>query len=115
MSSSDDIDSLPICPSCNKPISGNYRLHCLMCERLKLCPICQERVQDLDEHNKEYHQKIVCDMCNQEVDEYLFEKHQAEECPRRVVGHCPYCEIDLFPDNKEGLTIFFKDIFFYAI
>ena len=74
-----------------------------MCSRLQHCPKCGEAVQDLEEHTREAHKQVQCPECQELVDEYFFSNHQTETCPRRVVGKCPYCEIDLLACDKDGL------------
>ena len=110
-----------ICPICNESVQ-TIEEHIL---DHPLCAICNERVIDIDEHNKtnhvlcclcneyveelekhklEKHPPLACENCHRLIDPYLLDKHNLEECPRRIVGQCPYCEIDLLAETKDGIA-----------
>ncbi|KAK2951775.1 putative Mitogen-activated protein kinase 5 [Blattamonas nauphoetae] len=88
------------CPNCHQDIAANFERHVTYCTRfIILCPKCGEPVQKtaLDEHYAESHQSVECELCHMQIDQYFLELHQKDECQCRILGQCPYCEIDLFP------------------
>ncbi|KAK2943296.1 hypothetical protein BLNAU_21773 [Blattamonas nauphoetae] len=94
-----------ICPNCQQTISTNFERHILFCERnISLCPKCKQPIQKtaLEEHLAAEHEEIECPNCYALVDSYFMERHQAEICPNRKIGTCPYCDIDLFLHSPEN-------------
>jgi hypothetical protein len=55
--------------------------------------------------------KIACKDCNELIDRYFMEKHLKDECVRRIIQICPYCEMELFIDSPIGFLFFFFCLF----
>ena len=100
----------PICPICQERVvdidEHNQEKHVL-------CSLCNEYVRELESHNLENHPPVPCEHCNQLIDPFLLEQHNLEECPRRVVGQCPYCEIDLLAETKDGIAFLLFLCYFF--
>uniref|UniRef100_T1J2R2 TRAFD1/XAF1 zinc finger domain-containing protein n=1 Tax=Strigamia maritima TaxID=126957 RepID=T1J2R2_STRMM len=94
-------DETQQCPNCKKEISEkNFTMHVLHCQRnFSVCKRCNDvfPVNELKEHLETAHKKIKCHQCNEELENYKIEDHDAC-CPKRLV-QCLYCELDVFCDE----------------
>lgn len=85
------------CQNCSQYIeSSKFFLHERMCsQNVKKCPKCNKpfNIDDLDEHYKQEHSYIICDLCNMKFPQGQIEKHKAN-CDYRFVS-CKYCELNV--------------------
>lgn len=92
-----------ICDHCRHriPISviENHTLSCM--RRNWFCEICQDVFEKSrkEEHIQNFHSKILCNECGQEMEARLLENHTKNECPRRIV-QCQYCPLQM-PYNEK--------------
>ncbi|KAH7829451.1 uncharacterized protein MONOS_11066 [Monocercomonoides exilis] len=92
------------CPNCGQLIEYNYDMHVIFCTRNCIrCPKCSDviRKEEFDEHNLTVHKEIQCEKCGKLIDSYFMEQHELEECERRIVGKCPYCQLELISENQK--------------
>ncbi|GAB6030130.1 TRAF-type zinc finger domain containing 1 [Chamberlinius hualienensis] len=86
------------CDNCKKSVSKlNYPLHSVHCIRnISLCKICHEPYprSEIKAHIDEAHAKITCDKCGKEIEKQAADKHQSNECPKRLIK-CHICELEL--------------------
>lgn len=87
-----------VCQNCKRDVAAaNFPLHEAHCLRfLAVCPQCDERLAAaaMQEHLAHAHQQVRCKLCHRLMQQYLLERHQAEECQERS-AKCSFCELDL--------------------
>ena len=85
------------CSNCesNIPIS-KYILHERMCSiNVKKCPICKKpiTVEDIEDHNKEFHFELECEYCQKKFTKDKLEQHK-KICDYKMT-ECQYCEMQI--------------------
>ncbi|XP_066492219.1 XIAP-associated factor 1 isoform X2 [Tiliqua scincoides] len=87
-----------LCQNCKRDVAAaNFPLHEAHCLRfLAVCPHCDERLAatGMQEHLAHAHQQVRCQLCRRLMQQYLLERHQAEECQERL-AKCSFCELEL--------------------
>ncbi|KAH7830584.1 uncharacterized protein MONOS_1547 [Monocercomonoides exilis] len=90
------------CPNCLEVIAMNFDLHVNFCSRHRTrCDKCGQVMENdkVEIHQNTVHKEVPCPQCDMLIDAYFLEKHKKDECQNRVIGQCPYCNIDLFLDS----------------
>ena len=96
------------CENCSQYIeSSKFFLHERMCSlNVKKCPKCNKpfSIDDLEDHIKQEHSLIICDLCNITFNKSEIEKHRAN-CNYRLIP-CKYCELNvIFQELEEHENI----------
>ncbi|KAA6393338.1 MAG: putative XIAP-associated factor 1 [Streblomastix strix] len=94
-----------ICENCRQLIKVNFSAHELFCRRnIALCPKCEKPFQknELKSHDEQIHKILNCKKCGEGIDSYFLSRHKSDECSQRIVGICPYCEIELISSTSES-------------
>lgn len=64
---------------------------------------CEDCGEEIDKYflkkNQEEDYKIPCEKCKVKIVKSSIKKHLEEECIKRVIRVCPYCEMELFADS----------------
>ncbi|OII71942.1 ubiquitin fusion degradation family protein [Cryptosporidium ubiquitum] len=126
-----------ICTNCKRKVPNvNLDLHYIQCEKIyKRCDKCDlvlkkidlEKhthcnkcfrfglsLDQVDHHEKLYHQYTQCKLCNQDnIKPIQLRIHQTQECPKRIIL-CRYCN-DFVQAGTNGHYVDYKDKYYYNL
>lgn len=96
-------DQTTLCPNCDQNIENSkYFLHERMCSlNVKKCPKCNTpfNIDDLNDHIKQVHSFVMCDLCNNKFPNGEIEEHK-RNCLYQLVP-CKYCELNVLLKELE--------------
>ena len=90
------------CSNCESQIPiSKFMLHERFCSsNVEKCPICKKPViiEDMDDHNKEFHVLKECEYCHKKFTSDKIDEHK-KKCDCRMV-ECQYCEMQIQIKDK---------------
>ena len=99
-----EIEKTKYCSNCEAQIPlSKYILHERMCSiNVKKCSICKKpiTVEDIEDHNKEYHKLIECEYCKKQFSKNKIEEHK-NKCDCKLV-ECEYCGMPIAKKEKKN-------------
>ena len=92
------------CSNCESQIPiSKFMLHERFCSsNVEKCPICKKPViiEDMEDHNKEFHVLKECELCQKKFTSDKIEEHK-KKCDCRMV-ECQYCEMQIQIKEKSN-------------
>ncbi|KAK6591095.1 ubiquitin fusion degradation (UFD1) family [Cryptosporidium xiaoi] len=106
-----------LCKLVIKQVEFGNHIHCDKCmvesEDSEYNNIVGFNRDELESHNKLYHEYIKCKLCNTSVKTIKLNVHQINECPKRMIL-CRYCN-NYVEAGIDGYNADFRDIYYYNL
>ncbi|KAM6184958.1 LOW QUALITY PROTEIN: XIAP-associated factor 1 [Rhynchocyon petersi] len=95
-------EDIQICKYCNRRVAAaHFTLHAHCARFLVVFPECEPvSKKEIEGHFENWHKEVECPMCHENMQKYLMEVHEVQECQMHQVTY-KFCELVVSLDKLE--------------